>query len=118
MPETDGPLAAKPLQSLDAGHGFDEPWQAEALAIVDILIKQGLFSATTWSATLGVVLSAADGHGEQDNLDTYYRSVILALEKLIAKHSDIDNDAMSAKRKEWEDAYRSTPHGHPVTLKN
>ncbi len=105
-----------PLQSLDASHGFDQPWQAEALAIADALIKQGLFTATTWSSALGAALIEAANRGEQDNLDTYYQSVLLTLERLIAEHSEIDKESMSVKREQWENAYRATPHGHPVTL--
>ena len=37
--------ALKPLASVDGEAAFDEPWQAEALAIADTLVQSGMFSA-------------------------------------------------------------------------
>jgi hypothetical protein len=52
-----------------------------------------------------------------DNQETYYNCVLNALEQLVAEHSKIDQQAMAAKRQDWEQAYLSTPHGQPVHLK-
>lgn len=106
----------KPLAGRDGDPVFDEPWQAQALAIADTLVKNGLFSAEQWSQALGAALAAAEQHGAPDNQDTYYQCVLKAVETLVAAHSDIDREAMSSKRGDWEQAYRSTPHGQPVRL--
>ncbi len=45
--------ALKPLASVDGEAAFDEPWQAEALAIADTLVQNGMFSAGAWSAGIG-----------------------------------------------------------------
>ena len=108
--------ALKPLASVDGEAAFDEPWQAEALAIADTLVQNGMFSAGTWSAALGEALRNAEAGGASDDQQTYYQCVLAALEALIAQHSEIDRPAMSAKREDWEQAYLATPHGQPVKL--
>ena len=109
-------VSLKPLADLDGDPVFDEPWQAEALAIADSLVQDGLFSAQAWSAALGKALSEAEIRNEPDNHETYYRCVLIALEELVAGNSEIDYPAMAQKRKDWESAYRATPHGKPVKL--
>lgn len=106
----------KPLASRDGEPAFDEPWQAEALAVADSLVQRGLFSAGEWSAALGHALRAAEADGVEDTQETYYRCVLAALEELVDRHSDIDKAAMQAMRSDWEEAYRATPHGQPVRL--
>jgi nitrile hydratase accessory protein len=106
----------KPLASVDGATAFDEPWQAEALAIADTLVHNGMFSAGSWSQALGGELRKAEASGASDDQQTYYQCVLTALEGLIAQHSEIDRPAMTAKRDDWEQAYLSTPHGQPVKL--
>ena len=53
--EQDDP-SLKPLANADGEPGFAEPWQAQALAMADILIQSGLFSASSWSEALGRAL--------------------------------------------------------------
>ena len=107
----------KPLASVDGKPAFDEPWQAEALAIADTLVQNGMFSASAWSEALGAALAQAENSGAADNQGTYYQCVLSALEGLVAENSEIDRQAMSGKREDWKQAYRSTPHGQPVKLK-
>ncbi len=107
----------KPLASVDGEPSFAEAWQAQALAIADTLVQSGMFSAGAWSDALGEVLRQAEASGAADDQETYYRCVLSALEGLVARNSVIDQPAMAGKRKDWEAAYRSTPHGQPVKLK-
>jgi nitrile hydratase accessory protein len=107
----------KPLASVDGEPAFAEAWQAEALAIADTLVQNGLFSAVDWSAALGDALQQAETDGASDDQETYYRCVLSALEGLVARNSPIDLKAMAGKRKDWEAAYLATPHGQPVKLK-
>ncbi|MDH3633861.1 MAG: nitrile hydratase accessory protein [Gammaproteobacteria bacterium] len=107
----------KPLASVDGQPAFDEPWQAEALAIADTLVQYGMFSASAWSDALGAALTQAQSGAATDDQSTYYQCVLIALERLVAEHSEIDQQAMSGKREDWEQAYLSTPHGQPVKLK-
>ena len=106
----------KPLASVDGEAAFNEPWQAEALAIADTLVHNGMFTANAWSQALGEALRKAEASGASDDQQTYYQCVLTALEGLIAQHSEIDRPAMAAKRGDWEQAYLSTPHGQPVKL--
>ena len=106
----------KPLAATDGEPAFAEAWQAQVLAIADTLVQQGLFSAGAWSEALGAALERAGEKGAEDNQETYYRCVLAALETLVAEHSEIDIEAMARKRADWEQAYLSTPHGHPVEL--
>jgi nitrile hydratase accessory protein len=106
----------KPLAGVDGEPAFDEAWQAEALAIADALVQNGMFSAGAWSEALGEALRAAEAGGAADDQATYYQCVLSALEGLIARHSEIDAQAMAAKREAWERAYLATPHGQPVRL--
>jgi nitrile hydratase accessory protein len=107
----------KPLASVDGEPAFAEAWQAQALAIADTLVQNGMFSAGAWSAALGAALKQAEADGAVDNQETYYRCALTALETLVAGNSEIDQPAMAGKRRDWEQAYRSTPHGQPVKLK-
>ncbi len=107
----------KPLASVDGQPVFDEPWQAEVLAIADTLVQNGMFSASAWSDALGAALKQAESSGAADDQGTYYRCVLRALEGLVDMHSEIDQQAMTGKRKDWEQAYLLTPHGQPVKLK-
>jgi nitrile hydratase accessory protein len=106
----------KPLAGVDGEPVFAEPWQAQALALADTLVQTGLFSASQWSEALGERLREAASEGAADDQQTYYACVLETLERLITAHSDIDTAAVSVVRTAWEQAYRSTPHGQPVTL--
>ena len=113
---TAGDAGLKPLAGVDGEPVFAEAWQAQALAIADNLVQQGLFSASAWSEALGQALRDAQARGDADDQETYYRCVVSALESLIAAHSDIDLQAMTDRRRDWEEAYLATPHGQPVKL--
>ena len=106
----------KPLVSVDGEPAFAEAWQAQALAIADTLVSTGMFSAGAWSDALGEALRQAEISGATDDQDTYYSCVLSALEELVARNSVVDQSAMAVKRKDWEEAYLSTPHGQPVKL--
>lgn len=108
--------ALKPLAGVDGEAAFDEAWQAEALAIADTLVQNGMFSAGVWSEALGAALREAEAQGADDDQATYYQCVLIALERLIARHSEIDRITMESKRDDWEQAYLATPHGQPVKL--
>ena len=108
--------ALKPLADVDGEPVFNEPWQAQALALADTLVQNGLFSAGEWSDALGLALREAEAEAATDDQETYYACVLKALERLVADHSEIDFAAMSGKRSDWEQAYLSTPHGQPVEL--
>lgn len=107
----------KPLKRMDGEPVFDEPWQAQLLAIADTLISNGVFSASRWSEALGKALKQAQSQRASDDIATYYQAALQALEQLLEQYSDISASDVSAKRDAWEQAYLATPHGQPVKLK-
>lgn len=106
-----------PLKRLDGDPVFDEPWQAQALAIADSLIATGVFTPTAWSSTLGDELAGAEGRGAPDDATTYYEAVLRSLERLLADCGEVTAEAVTRRRDAWEEAYLATPHGQPVELK-
>jgi nitrile hydratase accessory protein len=108
---TIGPLARK-----DGDPVFDEPWQAEVLALAYALSHHGVFSLQAWSDSLGAELRRADERGEPDNQDTYYQAALAVLEALLGQDGRISTDAVERRVDQWRDAYLHTPHGKPVEL--
>lgn len=48
---------------------FNEPWQAEAYALVQVLIETGRISSSQWAKAFGAALREAAGQGEPDSSD-------------------------------------------------
>ena len=105
------------LQPLPSGADqpvFDEQWQAQALAMADLLIQSGQIEATDWSLTLGKYLK--QWQSEADNMTSYYRAVLAALAELINQQKLLSMDQIAQREEDWKTAYLSTPHGQPVKL--
>ncbi len=105
-----------PLARRDDEPVFDEPWQAQVLAVANSAVAQGLFSANDWSEGLGAALRRAAADGAPDNSATYYQAVLATLEHLISAAGATTGEAMAVRREAWRQAYLKTPHGKPVTL--
>lgn len=97
---------------------FQEPWQAEALATAMGLQEAGVFSAAEWSDALGAAIRRAQESGDPDEGNTYYLHVLDALEVLLSAKGVIGVQEIAARKDQWVEAYRTTPHGHPVMLKS
>ena len=95
---------------------FAEPWQAQAFAIAVELSAKGYFSWTEWTTALGEQLQAAVRLGNPDDGSRYFEHWIAALEYLVVSKKLTDATALSKRKEAWADAYRHTPHGHPVEL--
>lgn len=95
---------------------FDEPWQAQALALADAMVQAGRFTAAAWAEALGAALRESEARRAPDTLETYYSAVLVALERLCEAHGGISEDDRAMRRAAWEEAYRRTPHGLPVNL--
>ena len=101
----------------DGGPVFAEPWQAQAFALAVRLSAQGYFTWTEWADALASELKAAAERGEPDDGSKYYHHWLAALERMVAEKGLTDRAAMLARKEEWADAYRHTPHGKPVVLR-
>jgi len=95
---------------------FDEPWQAEALALSAALQQAGRFSATEWAAALAAAIARAQAAGDPDDGSTYYAHVLDALERLVFEKSLSTRNLLAARKEAWREAFANTPHGQPVRL--
>lgn len=95
---------------------FDEPWQAQALALAEALVTAGQVSAEAWAEALGAALARAEAAGQPDTQQTYFEAVVAALEEVAERATPISRELRNRRRAAWEAAYRRTPHGQPVAL--
>lgn len=98
------------LPRADAGPVFDEPWQAQAFALVLELHARGVLSWQAWTEALAAELRA---HEDRDGT-RYYHHWLSALERLVGELGIADREALAERKRAWRDAYRRTPHGMPV----
>ena len=115
-------MSSKQLDPLPVGPEdvvFDEPWQAQVLAMADLLIQSNQLSATDWSNTLGEQLKITQDvtDGDQDAKENYYQAALNALMQLIDNKTIISHNQLHNREEDWRNAYLSTPHGKPVVLK-
>ena len=96
---------------------FAEPWEAHAFALAVKLSEAGLFTWAEWSTALAEELAAASRRGEPDDGSRYYHHWLATLERLVAGKNLVAANSLSARKEEWAEAYRRTPHGSPVALK-
>jgi nitrile hydratase accessory protein len=101
----------------EGGPIFAEPWQAQAFALAVQLSAQGYFTWKEWASALADELKSAADRGDPDDGSRYYEHWLVALERLVTSKGLIDTAALMACKEAWEDAYRHTPHGQPVVLR-
>ena len=108
------PLTLPRLPRDPTGPVFAEPWQAQAFALALQLNAQGAFTWTEWAEALSARLGAAD---PQDDGSRYYEHWLAALEDLVSGKRLAAVEALAERKRAWAEAYRRTPHGHPVELR-
>lgn len=91
---------------------FAEPWQAQAFALTVALHEKGLFAWPEWSAGLSEEIAAFAAEGRED----YFLCWLGALEKLLIGKGLANTADLAALVADWDEAYRTTPHGKPVLL--
>jgi nitrile hydratase accessory protein len=96
---------------------FEEPWQAEALALAMALIDTGRITKMEWTQALGCAIKRAE-LGRGDDGSHYYDHVLEALENLAVGKALTTGQALSSRKAAWVKAYASTPHGQPVVLRH
>ena len=95
-----------------AQRDFEEPWQAEAFALVIQLYEQGLFSWAEWSETLGAEIAEFAERGEEN----YFLCWLNAIETLVERKAIASKAELAGITDAWREAYRTTAHGKPVRL--
>jgi nitrile hydratase accessory protein len=102
----------------EGGPVFAEPWQAQAFALAVKLSELEHITWTEWAAVLADELKADAARGEADDGSRYYHCWLAALERLVVAKRLSDTATLLERKEAWADAYRHTPHGMPVELKN
>jgi len=82
----------------DDGPVFEEPWQAQAFAVVVELIDAGLITRKEWASRLGAMLKAAEDRGEYDTGLRYYDHWLAALESLVVDKGIAGLDELAAEK--------------------
>jgi nitrile hydratase accessory protein len=118
VPESESLAALPRLPREDRGPVFREPWEAQAFALAVKLSEQGHFTWSEWAAALADELKAAADRGEPDDGSRYYEHWLTTLERLVTTKGLSDPAALAARKEAWAEAYRHTPHGKPVLLRN
>jgi nitrile hydratase accessory protein len=95
---------------------FAEPWEAEALALANELVKTGRVTAAEWASALGAAIRRSEQASGPDDGSNYYRDVLSALEALTIEKALVSRQTLDQRRADWAEAYEHTPHGRPVTL--
>jgi nitrile hydratase accessory protein len=101
----------------DDGPVFREPWEAQAFAMALALHARGLFTWSEWAASLADEIKRAQGLGDPDTGETYYRHWLATLEKLMSAKGVATSDMLQRYRDAWDHAADRTPHGQPIELK-
>jgi nitrile hydratase accessory protein len=99
------------------GPVFREPWEAQAFAMALALQARGLFTWTEWAAALAHEIKRAQGCGDPDTGETYYRHWLNALERIVAARGLADTAMLARYRRAWHHAADRTPHGTPIELR-
>jgi nitrile hydratase accessory protein len=92
---------------------FDEPWQAQAFAIVVALNERGLFSWGEWAEALGAELS---GGPQESGNSAYFQAWLNSLENLLVAKGVAGREELGDLAKAWIAAAEATPHGQPIVL--
>ena len=107
----------RPIPRGPDGPLFNEPWEAQALALAYRLIEEGCITRSEWAEALGAAIKRAQAEGDPDEGGTYYRHVLAAVEAVTVEKGLAGRTELSDRKQAWTEAYLSTPHGKPVELK-
>jgi nitrile hydratase accessory protein len=114
-----GELSVPPRLPPDAGGPvFAEPWQAAAFALAQRLCSLGHFTPGEWATALAAELRLAAEVGAADDSSGYYHGWVAALERLVIAKGLCERSTLQARKDAWADAFRHTPHGEPVELRD
>lgn len=105
-----------PLKRRDGEPVFEQPWQAQALGMADMLVSASVITADAWATELGKELRKGATAEVADDLEAYYRAVLAALQTLLYETGATAREEVDIREAEWRRAYLNTPHGMPVEL--
>jgi len=96
---------------LDDEPVFNEPWEAQAFAMVIDLHHKGAFTWTEWANALSRQINGSETR-------EYYQHWLHALELLVAEKKLASTDALLNRKAQWHEAAARTPHGEPIELQH
>lgn len=105
-----------PLEGEDAPP-FAEPWHAQAFALTVRLSEAGHFTWPQWAEVFAEELKRASEAGAPKDGSAYYDVWLTALERMLRERGLAGAEEVAALKEAWTQAYLSTPHGKPVSLK-
>ena len=76
------------------------------------LHESGAFTWPEWANALSAQLATDPA----DDGSRYYEHWVAALEGLSTGRNLVSTQEVTTRKGAWADAYRRTPHGHPVEL--
>ena len=95
---------------------FQQPWHAQVFALTVSLNEAGHFSWAQWVDQFSQMLAR---HGLDRNLDggeDYFNAWLETLETILAQDGTAPALERNQLKKDWEQAYLTTPHGAVVRL--
>lgn len=87
---------------------FNEPWEAQAFAMVVKLNERGMFTWNEWAETLSTEIKSVE--------KPYYEHWLAALEKIVEAKGLMSNAERLDRIDAWDRAAHATPHGQPIEL--
>jgi nitrile hydratase accessory protein len=111
----------QPLQPLPNKRGepvFKDSWEAEAYAMGNILVKEGLVSRKQWMDEMAEAICQAHAAGDSDQGDTYYSHWCTALESLCFDLGFVSPEEYQHLLHLWGQAIANTPHGVALAIEN
>ncbi|UAB90796.1 nitrile hydratase accessory protein [Ruegeria sp. SCSIO 43209] len=96
---------------------FAEPWHAQVFAVTVALNEAGRFDWPDWAERFSNTLKRNGLKKDLDGGDDYFHAWLETLEALLAEQGEAPTDDVQDLRNAWEEAYLTTPHGHPVQLR-
>jgi nitrile hydratase accessory protein len=87
---------------------FNEPWEAQAFAMVVKLHERGHFTWSEWAEVLGSEIKTSNA--------PYYEHWLAALEKIVEAKGLMSRNERMGRVEAWDRAAHATPHGKPIEL--
>lgn len=88
---------------------FNEPWEAQAFAMVIDLHQKGAFTWTEWAGALSTEIQGTEQR-------SYYQHWLCALESLVTIKQLASTTALQSRKAQWHEAAARTPHGEAIKL--
>ncbi len=96
----------------EEGPVFEEPWQAQAFAVVVQLNEAGLITWKEWAQCLGGVIREAESRGEHDTGKRYYEHWLTALERFARDKNLAQSDELEREKEEILSRFIEHTHTH------